>query len=190
MHASLSHWSRRHTVILLIVLLGALLRSWAVLGLPIDSDEPTYLQAAVDYAAALRAGNLQAVIDYAGTPEHPALVKLIYGGAVLLLGGSATQVTILYFTRAISAFFGVLAVFVLAVVDPWAGGLLAIDTLVVKYTSQTYLEAIPLFTGLLAVLLLYRARSASDRRFWLSGAALGITGAGKFSYVPLVFVIL
>mgnify|MGYP001082776077 CR=1 FL=1 len=34
---------------------------------------------------------------------------------------------------------------------PLAGGLLAVQTLAVKYTSQAYLESLPLATALLAV---------------------------------------
>ena len=43
---------------------------------------------------------------------------------------------------------------ILALVDPLAGGLLAVHTLFIKYTSQAYLEALPLFAGLAAVLAL------------------------------------
>ncbi|MBU1750357.1 MAG: transcriptional regulator, partial [Chloroflexi bacterium] len=177
-------------IILGIVLLGALLRGWAVLRLPLDFDEPTYLQAGFDYAAALRAGDWNGVIDYAGNREHPALVKLLYGVTILALGPDVDPTIALIVNRLVSALCGVLAVLVLALFDPLAGALLAGHTLSIKYTSQVYLEALPHLASLVAVLALYRSRAARDRWFWLSAVALGVTAASKFTYLPIVLVIL
>ncbi|MGD8904051.1 MAG: hypothetical protein PVI67_10840, partial [Anaerolineae bacterium] len=77
---------RRWGILIFIVLLAVLLRAWAVMRLPIDFDEPTYLEAAFGYADAIRSGDWNAVIDYAGNREHPALVKVLYGLVVLALG--------------------------------------------------------------------------------------------------------
>ncbi|MBL7183688.1 MAG: transcriptional regulator [Anaerolineae bacterium] len=180
----------RHRILIAIVLVGALLRGWAAWRLPLDYDEPVYLQAGFDYAEALRAGDWNDVIDYAESREHPPLVKLLYGLGVLTLGEGASWSGALYACRVISAVFGTLAVLLLALVDPLAGGLLAVHTLVVKYTSQAYLEALPHFASLAAVLAFHRSTSSRDRWFWLSALALGLTAAGKYSYFPILFVIL
>lgn len=180
----MSRW-RRWGILIGLVLLAALLRGWAALRLPTDYDEPTYLQAGFDYARALRAGDLNAVIDYAGHREHPALGKLLYGLVVLTLGRHADRTLALYAGRGLSAVFGTLAVLALALLDPPAGGLLAAHTMAVKYTGQVYLEALPHLASLLAVLAFAR-----DRRFWLSALALGVTAAGKFTYLPILLVIL
>jgi hypothetical protein len=173
-----------------ILLLAALLRGWAAWRLPLDYDEPVYLQAGFDYAQTLRAGDWNGVMDYAENREHPALVKLLYGLTVLALGQNASRAVALYACRLVSAVFGTLAVLVLALFDPLAGSLLAIHTLAVKYTAQAYLEALPLLASLGAVLALHRSTRARDRWFWFSALALGVMAASKFAYLPIICVIL
>jgi 4-amino-4-deoxy-L-arabinose transferase-like glycosyltransferase len=178
--------------ILIVALLTILLHIWAVALLPQDFDEPIYLQNGFDYANAFKTGGLNAVIDYNGTQEHPAFVKLLYGGVVLLLGNAATWTNAFYASRAISAFFGVLAVlFVAVALDPVAGGMLAVQTLAVKYTSQVYLEAVPQLFTIAAVLALLRVDKGKHNRWlWLSAIALGIATASKYSYIPVILVVL
>ena len=173
-----------------IVLLSLLLRAWAALRLPLDYDEPVYLQAGFDYARSLSQGDLAGVIDYAENREHPALVKLLYGLVVLALGPESDWQVALYAARLLSALFGLLAALALALFDPLAGGLLAVHTMAVKYTSQVYLEALPLLASLVSVLALHRSARSRDRWFWLSALALGVTAASKFTYLPIVFVLL
>src|SRR5262245_32680520 len=134
-----------------VILLAALLRLWAVFALPTDFDEPVYLQAGHNYAALIRRGDWNGVVDDAPNREHPALVKLRYGGVWLALGENATFDNALLGSRLLSATFGTLAVAVWAGVDPLAGLLLAVHTLAVKYTGQAYLEAWPHFFALLAL---------------------------------------
>lgn len=182
--------SSRTLAIFGFVLLAAVLHLWAATQLPVDFDEPDYVLAGRGYAEAMAAGDLNGVINYPFNREHPPLVKLLYGGAVLALGDRATWIGSLYAARLISAAFGVLAVLLLALVDPLAGALLAAHTLFTKYTSQAYLEALPFCAALAAALALTRSRAPRDRWFWLSAAALGVTAAGKFTYFPVVFAIL
>jgi sugar lactone lactonase YvrE len=185
----------RRGKLLAVILLAAVLRAWAVFGLPADFDEPTYLQAAYDYADAFRRADLPAIVDYPGVREHPPLQRLLFALALLTRGKAATWEEALMTARAVSAMFGVLAVAALALFDPLAGGMLAIHTLAVKYTSQVYLEALPALTSLVAVLAMVRSGAAGTTRyerdgwFWLSALALGVTAAGKWTYLPVAFVI-
>ncbi|MEW6094539.1 MAG: two-component regulator propeller domain-containing protein [Chloroflexota bacterium] len=178
--------------IVLVLLLAIFLRTWAVSLLPEDFDEPVYLQNAYDYADAFRSGDPARVLDYAGNLEHPAFVKLLYSGAVLVLGKAASWTNAFFASRAVSAVFGVLAVLFLALaVDPLAAGMLAIHTLAVKYTSQVYLEAVPHAMTIGAVLALLKSKGGkADRWFWMSAAALGIAAASKYSYIPVILVVL
>jgi len=185
---------RRWGYLLAIVLVALLLRAWAVLRLPVDYDEPVYLQAGLDYARALRAGDWNGIIDYAQNREHPALVKVLYGLVLLRLGPDPGTILAGLVSRSLSALFGVLAVLVLGLAGgPLAGGLLAVHTMAVKYTGQVYLEALPMLTSLAAVLAFARVRagrSRDDPWFWLSALALGATAAGKFTYLPVLFPLL
>jgi hypothetical protein len=185
--------TRRRWPLILVVVVAALLHAWAVVLLPVDFDEPIYVRAALDYAAALRAGDTGAVINYPGNREHPALVKLLYAGGALALGERADETTTLYAARMISAVFGVLAVATIGwLFSPLAGALLAIHTLAVKYTSQAYLEALPLWLIILTFGLLTRpqpaARSpqpAARSPQLFAAVAYGAAAAAKLTY-PII----
>lgn len=176
--------------LIIVMFLTVFLHAWAVSLLPQDFDEPVYLQNAFDYTSAFRSGNFNSVIDYSGNPEHPAFVKLLYTGTVLLLGKAATWTSAFFASRAVSAVFGVLAVlFVALALDPLAAGMLAVNTLAIKYTSQVYLEAVPHAMTIAAVLAFLRTdKDKPDRWFWLSAAALGIVAASKYTYLPVILV--
>lgn len=180
----------RNFWIFIVVLLALLIRIWAALRLPVDFDEPIYVQAGIAYADLLKSGDIQGVIDYPENTEHPPLIKILYGGLVLLLGERAEWWLALLSSRMLSVLFGTLAVLMLALIDPLAGGLMAIQTLVVKYSGQAYLEALPLFASLLAVFALLRSSKVGDLWFWLSAIGFGMTAAGKYAYFPIFPVIL
>ncbi len=178
--------------LIIVLILATFLRAWAVSLLPQDFDEPVYLQNAFDYASAFRSGDFNAVIDYPGNPEHPPFVKLLYSSAILALGKTATWTNGFFASRTISAFFGILAVlFIGLAVDPLAAGMLAIHTLAVKYTSQVYLEAVPHALTIACVLAFLRTdNKVPGRWFWLSAVALGMAAASKYSYLPVILVVL
>ena len=226
---------RRAGVLLLIVLVAVVLRDIAVRRLPLDFDEPVYMTAAFVYAEAIRAGNLALLADDPSS-EHPGLVKLV-DAAVLLrfppppadlpdeelsaaeLEAFAAdpanrawleQEGLMFLgTRRVSALFGVLHVLLLALVSPVAGALLAVHSYTVKYTSQIYLEAVPMFMASVCVLAYVWAGKSSRKEreggkerqeesawrslpswrplreplFWIiSAVALGLTAAGKYIY--------
>ena len=194
--------------VLAVVALAGAVRLFAAGRLAVDYDEPVYLRDAVDYAGFMRTGDFKMLAWSETTYEHPALYKILYG--VVLLGhrpldrlpdkdlprlapiASAAAGPWNIAARHLSVFWGTLAALSLALVNPLAGLFLGIDTLSVKYTSEVYLEALPLLTSLLCVLAYarwYRLASVSHgqgRRTWiwllLSAALLGMTAAGKYVY--------
>ncbi len=186
----MSPLARKLTLILTIVLLAVLLRGWAVARLPVDFDEPVYARAGLVYAAAFGSGDLS-LLRLDPAPEHPGLVKLLYGGVFLLSpslreglgegqvtedplpsplpGGEGTEDPLPNplpqgeGARVASAVFGVLHVLLLALVSPAAGALLAVHSYTVKYSAQIYLEALPMFTATVCVLS-YMAAVRSSRK--------------------------
>jgi 4-amino-4-deoxy-L-arabinose transferase-like glycosyltransferase len=179
----------RNIIIVFLITVGT--HALAVTYLPQDFDEPVYVEVAMDYARFLRSGDLNAIIEYPNVREHPELVKLSYAVAIHARGNADNYSTSLHTSRIVSAVFGVFATVLLALFDPFAGGLMAIHALVVKYSSQAYLEAIPLaFTTLAVLAFLKTNRENRDAWFWLSAVALGASTAGKFTYTPVLVVVL
>lgn len=171
---------------LLIVLLGLLVRVWAAWLLPVDADEPVYLRAAGAYAQAIRAGDVAGVIDTPLNREHPPLIKLLYSLGYLFLPARVDYTAQLYAARALSVLFGTVTVALTAWLDPLAGVFLALHSMTIKYTSEAYLEALPQLSALVAALALRRAGRGDRRTWWLSAVALGVTAAGKLTYLVVV----
>ncbi len=191
-----------------VTLLALGLRLYAAARLNIDADEPVYLADAISYANYMRAGDFKMIAWNEKTYEHPALYKLIYGAVLLsqqplerlpdkdlprqapIAAAPAGPWDLVL--RRLSVFWGTLAVLVLSFLNPLAGLFIGIGTLSVKYTSEVYLEALPLFSSLVAVLAYDRwyqriagpAGSSGREAWWLlcSAVFLGITVASKYIY--------
>ncbi len=183
-------WWRRSYSIGLIVLLSILLHAWSVWLLPVDFDEPVYLQVGADYAKSLKSGDISGLVNYQGNLEHPSFVKLLYSLPYLLTDVRPGSQTDLYIARSISALFGVLAVLLVAIIDPLAGLLYALHGMSLKYTSQAYLEAVPMFTCFLSILAFKKAQEGDRKWLWISAIALGVTAASKYTYLMVVVVLI
>jgi len=194
--------------VLLILVLGAGLRFFAADHLNIDHDETTYLIASNNYANYIRNGQFSWLAWNTTNYEHPSLNKIIFGAALLpldpldkvlqsdLIDGKpikeqqAWQYALA--ARHVSVVVGSLAVGLLAILNPLAGLFLAVDTLAIKYTSEVYLEALPMLASLLAVMAYTRFYSnyiknpQNHKKAWLwlavSAISLGITAASKYIY--------
>jgi hypothetical protein len=204
----------RYLAALLIALLALILRWRAVVMLPVDYDEPIYMDAAARYAAAIRARDWNQVPSIRHTIEHPAVVKVVYALGILIWpsgGGEAlasperagpldsatalVQSSDQYVPvgRAISLLLGVLQVALLALWSPVAGLFLAIHTTAIKYTSQACLEALPSFASLLSVTAYVRcARQQKPVSGWLalSAVAIGVTAASKYTYLVAALAVI
>jgi hypothetical protein len=144
-----------------------------------------------DHARALERGDFEAIIDQPDNREHPALVKLAYGISIHANGSAHNYPGALHTGRVVSAVFGVIGTVILAFLDPFAGGLMAIHGLVVKYSSQVYLEAIPLAFMVLSVFAFLKTEAGKvNGWFWSSAFALGAVTAGKFTYTPVLVIVL
>ena len=191
------------TLVLAILVIALGLRLRAVGLLPIDYDEDDYLGAAQRYAQFMAAADVQGIVDYAYNYEHPPLSKLMYGLAILPLPAAPLlpehssalppaerlPQPHLRVARTVSAVLGALEVLALVLLNPLAGLFLAIHTWQIKYTSQIMLEPLPSLMSVLAVLCYFKAGSVpagGNRRSlgWLilSGIALGLTAASKYTY--------
>jgi len=169
----------------------------------IEYDEKTYARAAVQYSNHLKSGDLGFMIQDDYNYEHPAFNKLVYSLALLpfpaqepfdlsmpLPVRQISQFHEVVVMRWVSVAFGSLAVFLLALVNPWAGLFLAVHTYAIKYTSVIYLEALPLFAALLsfqAFSIFLKRGPGKQTLKWLalSAAALGIAAASKYMYAAI-----
>ncbi len=190
----------RLLAILAVTLVALGLRLRAVNLLPIDYDEDDYLAAGQRYAAALRTGDWDRLINYDFNSEHPPLAKLVYGVSILSLppGREIPEQPSTYpparvlprphftYARLTAATFGTLEVLAVALLNPLAALFLGIHTWQIKYTSQIMLEPLPSFTSAVMVLAYVKWRMSVGRRRngWLalSGVMLGLTAASKYTY--------
>jgi len=150
-------WWKRSYSIALVTLLALALRLWAAWQLPLDADEPVYMRAASDYADLMARGDWSGIVNYQGNAEHPPLVKLLYSIPFQLFDPPFGESPELLFNRIVSAVLGTIAVFLLSLIDPLAGLFLAFHSMAIKYTSEVYLEALPLAAIIGSVLALERA---------------------------------
>ncbi len=188
--------------------LGFGLRLYAANRLAVDHDETTYLIASNTYANYIRNGQYSWLAWEKWNYEHPSLNKIIFGVALLtqeplekvqqsdlIDGGPIKQQQAVEYAmtaRTVSVIFGSLAVLLLSLLNPLAGLFLAVNTLAIKYTSEVYLEALPMLASLLAVMAYsrffqcYTNKSHNPAKAWrwlaLSAISLGITAASKYIY--------
>ena len=182
-------WWNKQATIIFIVFLSIILHAWTVWQLPVDFDEPVYLKVASDYAGFIKQGDLQGLIHYEENQEHPALVKILYSIPFLFSDKNSDTSFYLFAARSISAIFGVLAVFVVTLINPWAGFFLTLHSMTLKYTSQAYLEAIPLFAMVFSVYAMLRSEKHGKRWFYLSAISLGVIAASKYPYLFILVVL-
>ena len=146
-----------------------------------DSDEPIYLDASMEMADAIRVQDWATVRAPQFNPEHPGLVKLIYGVGQVFMGPHTDLVDRLASARAISMAASVVTVALLAWVHPLAGLALATHTLHTKYGVQAYLDGLPLLWMSVAMVFGWRSRHEPKRwPFVLAGACWGAAMAGKW----------
>jgi hypothetical protein len=200
--------------VMLVVVLAFGVRAYAAQRLNVDYDEPVYLGDAVAYARYMRLGDFKMLAWSENTYEHPALYKILYGVVLLSQSpldrlpdrdlprlapiASAAAGPWNIAARYLSVLWGTLAVLTLALINPLAGLFLGVDTLSVKYTSEVYLEALPLLSSLLCGLAYtrwyekVRRDSSSPHLLWLglSAILLGITAASKYVYCMVGLAIL
>lgn len=203
-------------IIALITALGVGLRLYAAPRMAIDVDERVYFQAALHYAEDIRQGQWKMLAwdDY--NAEHPPFYKLIYGVALLtqprldqynsqlFIDGKAMY-KIVYLQwgmagRYVSVFFGGLTVAALALVNPLAGLLYAVDSIAVQFNSTMFLEALPTLASFIAALCYLRwcqrLHSPEKPRLcgavWLalSAGCLGAAVASKYTYAVVGAAIL
>ncbi len=194
--------------ICLLFLLALGLRWVAANRLFVDYDEPIYVNAGLEYTNFIRNGQFTQLAWNTTNIEHPVLYKILYGVAFLPL----EPVEQLYekdfedlqpisnfegkrwgmVGRTLSAVLGSISVGVLTFLNPLAALFLAVNTLSIKYTSQVYLEALPLLTSLLSVVCysVYFHKGVENQQkkrkslIWLlaSSILLGMTAASKYVY--------
>ncbi len=177
--------------VLVAVLAALLVRLPAITSLPIDWDEPIYMAASAEVAETLQTGEWSALAQPSLNREHPMLVKLVYGSALSVHGSDPTLVEQLASMRGVSLLAGLCAVALVAWVNPAAGVVLATHTIHAKYSTQAYLDSLPVFWMAVAMIVGWRSRARSDSRcLLLAGACWGAAMAGKWLHGLPGFVLL
>ncbi|PKN86026.1 MAG: hypothetical protein CVU46_09120 [Chloroflexi bacterium HGW-Chloroflexi-8] len=187
---SLPKWWKNEFNFFLIILFSIIIHAWCVWQLPTDYDEPVYVQAGSEYAKLIKNADILGIINYPENREHPPLIKILYSIPFLIFPDIKNTDFYLFAARSISAVFGVFAVAVVAKKNLWAGLFLAFHSMTIKYTSQAYLESLPMLMVIISVLALEKAKVGPKKYFWISSLALGIAGAGKYPYLLIAVVLI
>jgi ABC-type sugar transport system permease subunit len=187
-----------------VTLIALNTRLTAVDKLPIDYDEDDYLRAGQLYAQGLQQGDWSVFTRENYRTEHPPLTKIVNGLIMAALPPApeipdrpttadparALPQPHLDNVRTAHALFGTLAVFVLSLINPLAGLILATHTWTIKYTSQVMLEALPALTSLLVVVFYLKSKGRFNRWSLLSAIMLGLTAASKYPYTMVGVTVL
>lgn len=183
------------TAVAAIIFVAAVLRLQPLMLLASETDEDYYVPVAAHYAADLATHNWLDIALYDDKSGHPALVKLIWSAGMVVRDAAGIDADDLSVARNINWVFGVAKVGLLALVNPLAGWLLAIQTDDVKYSTLAYLESLPALAAAVSILAYERFRRTETRRWlYVSAIALGVVGASKFIYltsaIAIFFVLL
>ena len=146
-----------------------------------DADEPIYLAASIEAGESFRDRNWSRLSNPRLNPEHPGLVKTLNGIVLTRSPDPQDLIMGLATVRGLSVMAGLGAVALAAAVHPLAGLALATHTIHAKYSSQGYLESLPMLWMALAMLLGWRHRHDEEARaWWLVGGCWGAALAGKW----------
>jgi hypothetical protein len=184
-------------------------RDYAMRHIMVDFDEPKYINLALQYTNAIRAGDFSQFRTITFNAEHPFLAKLVYAVALMPTTpidrilkkdlDALKPVTVdgrayVYAARRSSVIIGAITAGLLALLNPFAGFLLAIQTSAIHYTSVVYYEALPALMSTCSVLcyLMWRKkyqvhespfiRGKVDLWMVASGIFFGWAVAGKYTY--------
>lgn len=167
--------------VMVAVFAALLVRIPAITSLPIDWDEPIYMEAATEAAEAIHASDWSRVVQPTVNREHPALVKIVYGVALAAAGPDPSLVERLAVLRSVSLVGGLLLIGIVAWAHPVAGIVLATHTIHAKYSVQVYLESLPLVWMSVAMLIGWRHRERMETGAGLLVAACWAAAcAGKW----------
>jgi len=172
---------RKVLAIILVLFLGASLRLNQANFSELDIDESDYVNVAVFYSQNIKQGSWFKSFD---SNPHPVFYKFVYGLAIAVKDGLGSSLTNLLALRHVSIFFSLIKLFLLSLLNPVAGLLLAVHPLEIKYSSEVYLESLPSLLLLLGLMMLPR-----KKRSFFSAFFLGMSLAGKYIYGVLGYLI-
>ncbi|NWG07361.1 MAG: ABC transporter permease subunit [Chloroflexi bacterium] len=198
----------RTLLVLLVVAAAFGLRTYAANTLSIDYDEDDYLRAGQEFAHFIRTSNWRGFLETNYRPEHPQLAKIMFGLSILGLPeepliadvpitanpARSLPPDLLRAARTMSTVWGTTTAFLLALMNPLGGLLLAIHSFTVKYTSQVMLDGFAALMSTATALTYYfsKRQSGKKKNILLIGSAifLGMSASSKYLHSAVGFAIL
>ncbi len=176
--------------IAIVIALAFILRFYALAWIPMESDDQLYMESSEHYARAIEKGDWGEIVAFEDHLGHPAFYRLVFAASLVLRDLFQIPLSKVATMRLTAAVLGTLHAGMIALINPLAGWFAAIQTSEIKFSSLTYLEALPGFASAIAVIAFEKFRR-TDQRLWLciSAIAVGITGASKFIYLTAAMAI-
>lgn len=202
------HKLTRCLLVLLAVAMAFGLRTYAADTLSIDWDEDDYLRAGQEFAHLFRTSDWRGFLETNYRPEHPQLAKIMFGLGILdlpeepLIADVPITATparslppdLLHAARTMSAMWGTITVFLLSLMNPLGGLLLAVHSFTVKYTSQVMLDGFASLMSTATALAYYFSKQQNGKKknilLIFSAIFLGMSASSKYLHSAVGFAIL
>ena len=149
-----------------------------------DIDEKVYVPIASDYAEMMKKGDIRGIIEYQKNIEHPVFNKLIFAGAMII--GEKIGFNDGSFeknrdsARMVSVAAAAGTVFLVSLVNPIAGIVVATSTWQIKYSSEVMFDSLVAFLGILSFMLYLRSKDSINTYFVFSAIVCGLAFATKY----------
>ena len=154
------------------------LRSRAMNTLSVDYDEDDYLRAGQEFAQLIRTNDWAGFTQTNYRPEHPQLAKIMFGLSVLGLPeepliadvpitanpARTLPPDLLHAARTMSTVWGTITAFLLALINPLGGLMLAVHSFTIKYTSQVMLDGFASLMSTATALAYYFSKRQSGKK--------------------------
>lgn len=177
--------SSRHTIIIAAVILAIIVTStmrWGNLRTAaVDNDEAVYsVLCGLGYAKYIKDGQIGQVLSYGENREHPLLIKLLFGFAILIGDATESLEKTIFNARMMSLSLTAVHSAILLLLTPLSAFFLGLHSWQIYYSSKGWLDSGASLFATLAIFFFYMSRNKWNWKMILSAVCLGLAFGSKY----------